>query len=92
MNWIKRTSGLYDEIPGSDGENVGARDNSGASKFKRRFGAYNYIESVAGERKVDIGVTFGFVERSGGDEDGGVAAADEAVVEEEAEGGGGGSR
>lgn len=83
---------MYNEVSGSDSEDVGAGDNSGTGKFKRRLGAYDNIEPIAGEREVDISVTFCFVEGGRGDEYGGVTAADEAVVEEEAEGAGAGSR
>lgn len=87
---VEGTTEHGDEIAGSEGENVGARDGVRASELELGLGTDDSVEGVAGEGEIDLGVAFGGVEGVGGDENGSVAAADEAVVEEEAERAGGG--
>lgn len=83
-----------DEVAGGHSEDISAGDGVRASELERGLGSDDDVESVAGEREVDLGVALGGVEGRGADERRGVAAIEEAIVEEEAEGcgGGGGTR
>ena len=84
---VEGTSHHGDEIAGSDGENVGTGDHTGASELEGGLGADNDVEAVAGEGEVHVGIALGLVEGGRGDKNGSIAALNEAVVEEEAESG-----
>ena len=50
-----------DDVPGGDGEDVGAGDHAGALLLDRRLGAHHRVEAVAGERQVVRRVLLGVV-------------------------------
>ena len=86
VNGVEGSPNHGNGVTCGQGEDVGARDNAGAGKLDGSLGTYNYVESIAGKREVDVGVTFGLVEGIAGDEYGSVTASYHAVMEEEAEG------
>ncbi|CBI34978.3 unnamed protein product, partial [Vitis vinifera] len=56
---VEGTSHHGDEIAGSDGENVGTGDHTGASELEGGLGADNDVEAVAGEGEVHVGIALG---------------------------------
>ena len=80
LNESKHESYQNDRVAGSEGKNIGARDDSRASSFEPGLGIINNIVSI--QQTV---WSSGFLSGRAIDENGGIAAADEAVMEVHAE-------
>ena len=61
-----------------------ATGNFWAVELKGSHGRDKEIQPITREGEVDVGITLGLIQSSGGNENRGVAAADEAGMEKEA--------